>query len=811
MALRERERQLGHLATYLAVAATSVLLACTLVPLAAGDPLDKSCDTSGNYTRNSPYQANVQRLASTLPRKASSSPTLFATSQTGAIPDVVYALALCRGDVNASTCESCVAAAFQDAQNLCAFNQDTTVFYDLCLLRYSNKNFLTFPISDGRGDFMILSSKQNVTSPVRVFDAAIAVLLNATADYAAKANNSMRFGSGVEEFQTFDGQNPRIYGLAQCTPDMAPADCRTCLAGILSTTLSSFSGKTGGRILTLRCNYRYDQDAFFRGSPLLQLPEPAIGALLAPAPAAIVKPPASRGGTTGNKAGKVSAIALPIVALILAIIVLCSCLWTRTKRKPPAKAPFPDTTNLEDIKSIDSLVIDLSTLRIATENFNASNKLGEGGFGVVYKGILPNDQEIAVKRLSESSRQGIEELKNELVLVAKLRHKNLVTLVGVCLENNEKLLVYEHMPNRSLDIILFDPEKCKELDWGKRFKIINGIARGLQYLHEDSQLKIIHRDLKASNVLLDYDYNPKISDFGLARLFGRDQTQDVTKRVVGTYGYMAPEYAMRGYYSIKSDVFSFGVLILEIVTGRRNGGSHSCEETYDHLNLVWEHWTTGTLMEIIDSSLGRLTPRDQMVKCIQIGLLCVQDDPVDRPMMSMVNVMLSRTMITLKTPSKPVDPGADDGLKADPGTGAGLGIDPSAVAPNSDVSSAEPQVALGLGVVKPERGLVHDPGLDVVKPGLLSIVKPAPLGMSGVGVLGAPPKRRCSALRKDSSLGSRPAIEPASSCGTAAHSPVGAFSRWPNGRTTSKQHSSREGRGGWARWCTGSICRRGED
>ncbi|KAK3125237.1 hypothetical protein QOZ80_7BG0602150 [Eleusine coracana subsp. coracana] len=642
--VKQAPTRLGHLATYLAVAATSVLLVGTLAPLAAGDPLlDKSCDTSGNYTRNSPYQANIQRLSSTLPRKASSSPTLFATSQTGAIPDVVYALALCRGDVNTSACESCVAGAFVDAQNLCAFNQDATVFYDLCLLRYSNKNFISFPTSDGRGDFMIHSSKQNVTAPFGAFDAAVAVLLNATADYAAKANNSMRFGSGVEKFQTFDSQNPRIYGLAQCTPDMAPADCRTCLTGILSTTLSYFSGKTGGRILTLRCNYRYEQHAFFSGRPLLQLPEPAIGALPAPAPAAIVKPPASRGGTTGNKAGKVLAIALPIVALTLATIAICYCLWTRTKRTPPAKAPFPDTTNPEDIKSIDSLVIDLSTLRIATENFNEGNKLGEGGFGVVYKGILPNDQEIAVKRLSESSRQGIEELKNELLLVAKLRHKNLVTLVGVCLENNEKLLAYEHMPNRSLDIILFDPEKCKELHWGKRFKIINGIARGLQYLHEDSQLKIIHRDLKASNVLLDYDYNPKISDFGLARLFGRDQTQDVTNRVIGTYGYMAPEYAMRGYYSVKSDVFSFGVLILEIVTGRKNRGSHRSEETYDLLNFVWEHWTRGTLMEIMDSSLGRLTPRDQMVKCIQIGLLCVQDDPMDRPTMSMVNVMLGTT------------------------------------------------------------------------------------------------------------------------------------------------------------------------
>jgi serine/threonine protein kinase len=188
----------------------------------------------------------------------------------------------------------------------------------------------------------------------------------------------------------------------------------------------------------------------------------------------------------------------------------------------------------EDIESTDSLFIDLSTLRAATGNFSESNRIGEGGFGSVYKGVLPSGEEIAVKRLSMSSGQGIEELKNELVLVAKLQHKNLVRLVGVCLQEHEKLLVYEYMPNRSIDTILFDLDKRRELDWGKRFRIINGIARGLQYLQEDSQLRIIHRDLKASNVLLDSDYTPKISDFGLARLFGGDQTREITRHVVGT-------------------------------------------------------------------------------------------------------------------------------------------------------------------------------------------------------------------------------------------------------------------------------------
>ncbi|VAH29336.1 unnamed protein product [Triticum turgidum subsp. durum] len=249
-------------------------------------------------------------------------------------------------------------------------------------------------------------------------------------------------------------------------------------------------------------------------------------------------------------------------------------------------------------------------------------------------------------------------------------------------------------PIEALTPFFLDPERRKELDWGKRLKIINGIARGLQYLHEDSQLRIIHRDLKASNVLLDSDYTPKISDFGLARLFGADQSREVTNRVVGTYGYMAPEYAMRGHYSIKSDVFSFGILMLEFVTGRRSSGSFNFDESVDLLSLIWEHWSTGTMSEIIDSSLRSHAPGDQMVKIIHIGLLCVQDNPADRPMMSTVNVMLSSNTVSLQSPSKPSFFIAKSGTYSTPYSGssyptASQSIAKSAMASPNEVSITE--------------------------------------------------------------------------------------------------------------------------
>ncbi|KAF2297906.1 hypothetical protein GH714_004997 [Hevea brasiliensis] len=204
------------------------------------------------------------------------------------------------------------------------------------------------------------------------------------------------------------------------------------------------------------------------------------------------------------------------------------------------------------------------------DSFSPANKLGQGGFGVVYKGKLSNGKDVAVKRLSKDSGQGIDEFKNEVLLIAKLQHQNLVKLIGCCIQGEEPMLVYEYMPNKSLDSFLFNETRRSILDWRKRFDIIVGIARGILYIHQDSRLKIIHRDLKTSNILLDEEMNPKISDFGLARIFKGDQTHEMTNRIVGTFGYMSPEYVVFGKFSTKSDVFSFGIILLEIITGKRN-------------------------------------------------------------------------------------------------------------------------------------------------------------------------------------------------------------------------------------------------
>ncbi|XVE51218.1 hypothetical protein DITRI_Ditri02bG0022200 [Diplodiscus trichospermus] len=286
-------------------------------------------------------------------------------------------------------------------------------------------------------------------------------------------------------------------------------------------------------------------------------------------------------------------------------------------------------------------VFDLNTIVIATNNFSSKNKLGQGGFGPVYKGNLPDGRIVAVKRLSSSSGQGKEEFVNEVGLISKLQHKNLVRLFGFCIGKEERILVYEFMANKSLDKFLFDPIKRAELCWRKRFNIIQGVARGLLYLHHDSCLTVIHRDLKTSNILLDDKMNPKISDFGLARICQGTQYVANTRRVAGTLGYMSPEYALTGIFSVKSDVFSFGVLLLEIISGRKITASVSNVQHLSLLSVAWQMWHENKELELIDEAVGESFSTSEAKRCIHVGLLCVQDYAENRPTMSEVVPMLN--------------------------------------------------------------------------------------------------------------------------------------------------------------------------
>ncbi|XP_057474294.1 receptor-like serine/threonine-protein kinase SD1-8 [Actinidia eriantha] len=302
-------------------------------------------------------------------------------------------------------------------------------------------------------------------------------------------------------------------------------------------------------------------------------------------------------------------------------------------------------------KEVDLPLFSIASVSAATDNFSDANKLGEGGFGPVYKGKILKGHEVAVKRLSRKSGQGLEELQNEAMLIAKLQHKNLVRLLGCCIERDEKILIYEYMHNKSLDFFLFDPIKHGMLNWELRVNIIEGIAQGLLYLHQYSRLRIIHRDLKASNILLDKDMNPKISDFGMARIFGENGSQ-ATKRIVGTYGYMSPEYVLRGLFSIKSDVFSFGVLLLEILSGKKNTGFYN-SDSLTLLGYAWDLWRGGRGQELKDPIIEDVSCTNMLLRYINIALLCVQESAADRPTMSNVVSMLSNELVLLPSPKQP--------------------------------------------------------------------------------------------------------------------------------------------------------------
>ncbi|CAL5074716.1 unnamed protein product [Urochloa decumbens] len=321
---------------------------------------------------------------------------------------------------------------------------------------------------------------------------------------------------------------------------------------------------------------------------------------------------------------------IPIIAIFTGLIVSIYCIKQRR-----------NSLMHKDLQALDLQTgsFTLRQIKAATSNFDPANKIGEGGFGSVYKGLLSDGTIIAVKQLSSRSKQGNREFVNEIGMISALHYPNLVKLYGCCTEGNQLLLVYKYMENNCLARALFVEQHRLRLDWVMRRKICLGIARGLAYLHEESTIRIVHRDIKASNILLDKYLNAKISDFGLAKLNEDDHTHISTK-VAGTIGYMAPEYAMRGYLTDKADVYSFGVVALEIVSGKSNTNYRPKEDFVYLLDWACVLQDRGTLLELVDSDLGSNYSTEEALLMLHVALLCTTAAPTLRPKMSEVVSLL---------------------------------------------------------------------------------------------------------------------------------------------------------------------------
>ncbi|CAO2210493.1 unnamed protein product [Urochloa humidicola] len=466
-----------------------------------GDCQTSAAPSSPSSSDNSTFWSNVAALLDALPSAAAS--TGFASLSRGSGADRAFVRGLCRGDTSTADCAAYLQSAALGIRSGCnSSSRRAAIWYDdgsgvtipapmFCFVSYADTNASTAHERRYRQE----NNNVGVARDKRAFENTYNTLM---ARLAARAVNGSgddttspsvapvapMFATGEATYYGSDVPNgTSMYGMVQCMRDRTAAECDRCLQDSIQQLPRCCYGNVGGLVLGYNCYLRMEMYTFYN-----------ITLNPAPAPPPLFPSP-------------------PLT---------------------PFNSRRHDTSNNEDDSSYDFELdpLNLSVLTAATNNFAQDNKLGEGGFGEVFKGTLPHGEVIAVKRLSQQSSQGFHQLKNELVLVAKLKHSNLVRLMGVCPQ--AKLLVYEYMPNRSLDTILFDPVKRQQLDWSKRFMIICGIARGLLYIHEESRLKVIHRDLKPSNVLLDADLNPKISDFGLAKAFVRDQSRDVTIRAVGT-------------------------------------------------------------------------------------------------------------------------------------------------------------------------------------------------------------------------------------------------------------------------------------
>ncbi|KAL1190777.1 putative cysteine-rich receptor-like protein kinase 12 [Cardamine amara subsp. amara] len=617
------------------------------------------CMNTSFFTPLSTYDTNRRLVLTSL----ASNVTVhrgFYNASIGQPPNRVYAAGMCIPGTEPDICSACIMSGSYALIVNCLNQKDASFWQSnrtLCMIRYSGSSFIgSLELEPRFNVFNPMDFKMNATEFSRAWKGLTLRMIQAV----SSNNETTRSGGKYYAADVAALPNSQtLYGLMQCTPDLSKADCNLCLQESVKNYQQLFLGQEGGAIIRLSCFLRTELFPFFgafkniiaRSPP----PQPVYQPTPPPNPSLTNRATVTKTGSGKMSSGTTVAIVVPIVVVVIIIIILGLFAWRFQvlcwRRKSNQEIDFDDS----GITTVHSLQFDFKTIEAATDKFSRSHKLGQGGFGEVYKGTLPNGTEVAVKRLSKTSSQGAQEFKNEVVVVAKLQHRNLVRLLGFCLEGEEKILVYEFVPNKSLDYFLFDPTKKRLLDWKTRYNIIGGVTRGILYLHQDSRLTIIHRDLKASNILLDADMHPKIADFGMARIFAMDQSGANTNRIVGTHGYMSPEYLIHGQFSMKSDVYSFGVLVLEIICGRKNSSFHQTSATTVE-NLVtyaWKVWRDGSPLDLLDPTIVDNYQSEQVTRCIHIALLCVQEDPTDRPNLSTIMLMLTSNTLILPVPQQP--------------------------------------------------------------------------------------------------------------------------------------------------------------
>ncbi|KAK9706527.1 hypothetical protein RND81_07G132400 [Saponaria officinalis] len=561
---------------------------CVANHFGCNESIVKHCEAliNGNYTISSLYGTNLKTALGTLASKTGIQNGYYYTASVGQDPNSVYGIAVCRADRAPKDCRGCVSYATAELRNTCPVQKEAIGYYSGDCM-VRYSNRPIFNFRENSPNCTVPQAPSNVpVTDLGKVRKSLANLLAGLKQSASAGNSSYKFSSSDVE--------------------------------VMSVAFANYP---------VLWNYNNTS------------PQPIL-------PGAGVRSGDSRNrsGKRGNNARKTWIIVVGVGSLMLIGVAFFGLLRRKMRKE------HKQEDSLDDMKLVDSIQLDFNNIQLATNNFSNSKRLDHGGSTAMYKGLLPDGQEILVKRLDKGGTEGELEFDKEVLLSANLQHKNLVKLLSFCIEKDSRILVYELLHNGSLEGFLNDPVKRASLNWQTRYYIISGLARGLLYLHEDSQVRVIHRDLKPSNILLDEQMNPKISNFKTARLIHGGQTEEDT-RVVGTYGYMPLEYVQQGYSSIKSDIFSYGVILLEIVTGYMVSGFSDGDAEENLLTYAWRKWCDDTTLDIVDEALDDVERHEKEIKrYIKIGLLCVQEDQRHRPTMSNVVLMLNSDTVDVANP-----------------------------------------------------------------------------------------------------------------------------------------------------------------